>query len=359
MQLLILYIVLTIGLSFLCSLLEATILSVTSAYINVISQSRPRSGKLLFRLKSNIDKSLSAILTLNTFANTLGAAGIGTMAGKLFDSEVAAIISFGLALAILIFSEIVPKTLGAVYWRKVAPWAAYIIAGMMFVLGPIVFMTRLISRMINPSGNGHNIVSREEIQAVADMGHDHGALHQQENKIIQNLLCLQTIRANDILTPRSVVYAFQQDKTIADVIRDNKQVPFSRIPIYNDDLDDITGFVLRYRMAQEYNSGRGHLTLKEIAREIHAIPDIANVANVLNELITRREHIFLVVDEYGGTAGIVTMEDVIETLLGVEIFDENQPVSDMRMHAKRLWEKRQQDLKMIEKTISKGECDGK
>lgn len=330
------------GVSFICSLLEAVILSVTPAYVNVLMRDRPRTGKLLHKMKVDVDKSLSAILTLNTFANTLGAAGVGAQAEMIFDSKVAAFIYFILALSILVFAEIIPKTLGAVHWKKIAPLATYIIYLFVCILLPVVMLLRQVSRLLNPSGK-QSSMSREEILAVADMGHHQGALHHQENKIIQNILCMKNIRANDVLTPRRVLLSFQKDKTISDIIQNHSPLQFSRIPVYDKDLDDIVGFVLRYRIAQEFSEGHGHLKLKDIIKDIHAVPDTADIANILNEFIKRKEHIFLVVDEYGGTAGIITMEDAVETLLGVEIVDEMDSVTDMRKYAKKLWERRQKN----------------
>lgn len=343
MHLLLLYFVLAMCISFICSMLEAVILSVTPAYIAVLASSRKRTGSLLQKMKDNIDKSLSAILTLNTFANTIGAAGVGAQAVKVYGSEKAAIVSFILALTILIFSEIIPKTLGAVYWKRLAPFSVYIIYLFVLILMPIVFVLGQISKLVNRSGHQHS-VSREEVLAVADMGQFHGTLLSQENKLIQNILCMKNIRANDVLTPRNVLLSFQQDMTLSEIIQNHSPLQFSRIPVYGKDMDDVTGFVLRYRIAQEFSEGHGHLTLKDIIKEIHAVPDTADVANILNEFIKRKEHIFLVVDEYGGTAGIVTMEDAIETLLGVEIVDEMDSVTDMRKYAIKLWERRQKKI---------------
>ncbi len=328
------------GISLVCSLLEAVILSVTPAYITLLTRERARTGKLLQKMKDDIDKSLSAILTLNTFANTIGAAGVGAQAGKLYNSNIAAIVSFILALSILVFAEIIPKTLGALHWKRIAPLAAYMIYFFVIILLPVVLLLRQVSKLLNPS-NKKSHLSREEIFAVADLGHHQGALHHQENKIIQNILCMKNIRANDVLTPRRVLMTFQQDKTISEVVQNHSPLQFSRIPVYDKDLDDITGFVLRYRIAQEFSEGHGHLQLKDIIKDIHAVPDTADIANILNEFIKRNEHIFLVVDEYGGTAGIITMEDAIETLLGVEIVDEMDSITDMRKYAKKLWERRQ------------------
>ena len=343
MKLLILYFTLAMGVSFICSLLEAVILSVSPAYIILLKKDGSRIAEPLQKLKDDIDKSLSAILTLNTFANTIGAAGVGAQAGEIWGSQIAAYVSFALALAILVFSEIIPKTLGAVYWKSLIVPAVYIIKAFVFMLMPVVFLLRQVSKLINPSGERMEI-SRDEILATADMGQNHGTLHHRENKIIQNILCLKNIRVKDVLTPRSVVMAFQQDMTVQEVIKNHSPLGFSRILVYDKDLDDVTGVILRYRISQKFSEGSGSTKLSELAKEIYAVPDIADVQTTLDEFIRRREHIFLVVDEYGGTAGIITLEDAIETLLGVEIVDEMDSVTDMRKYAKKLWERRQRTI---------------
>ena len=343
MKLLIIYFAIALGISFVCSLLEAVILSVSPAYITMLKKDGSKIADLLQKLKADIDKSLSAILTLNTFANTIGAAGVGAQAGELFGGTIASYVSFVLALAILVLSEIIPKTLGAVYWKSLLVPAAYLINFFVFILMPVVFLLRQVSKLINRSGEKVEI-SRDEILATADMGQDHGTLHHRENKIIQNILCLKNIRVKDVLTPRSVIMAFQQDMTVEEVIKNHSPLGFSRVLVYDNDLDDITGFILRYRISQKFSEGAGDTRLSDLAKEIHAVPDIADVQTTLDEFIKRQEHIFLVVDEYGGTVGIITLEDAIETLLGVEIVDEMDSVTDMRKYAKKLWERRQRTI---------------
>ena len=329
---LILYFLLALGASFLCSLLESVLLSVPPAYVNILEKRNPSAGSLLKRFKSDIDRPLSAILTLNTVAHTVGAAGVGAQVLKLWGDKYVALASAVLTLLILVLSEIIPKTLGAGHCKSLAPMVSYAIWGLIRILYPVVIALEAISDMFSPKGaKGH--ISREEMMATAELGLNQGTLLSQENRVIQNLLCLKNIRAKDILTPRSVLLAFQQDKSIAEVVRTNTPVPFSRIPIYGKDLDDITGFVLRYKMLQGFSQGHATDKLKTLAVEIYAVPDTKSVAATLDEFIKRREHIFLVVDEYGGTAGIITLEDTIETLLGVEIVDEFDTVEDMRKYA--------------------------
>ncbi|MBI9015813.1 MAG: HlyC/CorC family transporter [Phycisphaerae bacterium] len=334
-----LYFFLALFASFLCSLLEAVILCVSPAYINIIAQTKPASGKLLKSLKSNIDRPLSAILTLNTVAHTIGAAGVGACVADIWDKKYLAVASAILTVLILVFSEIIPKTLGAVYWKKLAPVSAYIIMGLIKILYPVVLALEFISNKLS-NGHSHHIVSREEMMATADIGHHTGTLEVHETQVIKNLLGLQSIRVKDILTPRSVLVAFQEDMTIDEIVENNSPIRFSRIPVYGKDLDDIKGFVLRYQVLQAYSKDQGFNKLSTLAKEIHAIPETKNVADTMSELIKMRQQLFLVVDEYGGTAGIITLEDAVETLLGVEIVDEFDTVEDMRKYALQQWEKR-------------------
>jgi CBS domain containing-hemolysin-like protein len=339
---LVVYFLLALGTSFSCSLLEAVMLSVPLAYVNALEKGNSLAGRLLKRLKSNIDRPLSAILTLNTVANTIGAAGVGAQALKLWGDKYVALVSAILTLLILVLSEVIPKTLGAFYCKSLAPAASYAIYGLIYILYPVVVVLEAILNMFSREGvRGH--ISREEMMATAELGLDHGTLLSQENRVIQNLLCLKNIRAKDILTPRSVLLAFQQNRTIADVVRTNTPVPFSRIPVYGKDMDDITGFVLRYKILQGFSQGHGADELRTLVVNIHAIPDTKSVAETLDEFIKRREHIFLVVDEYGGTAGIITMEDTIESLLGVEIVDEFDTIEDMRKYAITKYQRQKKD----------------
>ncbi|MCF7957457.1 MAG: hemolysin family protein [Phycisphaerae bacterium] len=341
---LILYFSLALGVSFMCSLLEAVILSVSPAYINILEKNRPRAGKILKNLKENIDRPLSAILTLNTVAHTIGAAGVGAEVLKAYNGYTA-LASAILTVLILVFSEIIPKSLGAGYWKKIAPMSGYTIFGLVKILKWPVIVLERISKLVAPKVEKVK-VSREEIMATAEIGQHEGTLHSQETRAIQNILCLRNIRAKDVLTPRSVLMAFQRNKTIADVVKDHSPIRFSRIPVYGKNLDNISGFIHRYKVLQAYSEGLGHKKLHELAMPIHAVPNTKSVSGVLDEFIKRREQLFLVVDEYGGTAGIITLEDVIETLLGVEIVDEFDTVEDMRKYALSQWEKRKRKRKL-------------
>ena len=345
MTALFLYLSLALGVSFVCSLLEAVTLSLTYSYIAALETKRPRSSELLTQIKDRVDRSLSAILTLNTIANTIGAVGVGAQVVKLWGNTYLAVASGLLTLLILVFSEIIPKTLGAVYWRKLAPDAAYWIWGLTRLFKYPIAALEVISNFAARKARRIHF-SREEMIALARIGRDEGTLRDSETRVIRNMLRLQSIPIKDVLTPRSVMLAFSREERIAEILERHSPLRFSRIPVYNQDLDHITGVVHRYRLLQALSQGRGSQQVQSITVPIHVVPDAKSVASALEEFIRRKEHIFLVVDEYGGTAGILTLEDAIETLLGVEITDELDNVEDMRKWAAQLWERRRQERRL-------------
>ncbi len=340
-----LFFALALGVSFVCSLLEAGLLSLSRSHIELLIRGHHKSGEILKKLKAHIDRPLAAVLTLNTIANTVGAFGVGATAAKIWPAEeeklIVGLVSGALVVLILVFSEVIPKTVGAVYCKPLAPVTAFLLSIMMkpWFLGWIVFILERISRALTPRRQRIH-VSRDEVLALAELGKMEGALEHHENRVIQNLLALNQIRVNDILTPRSVMLAFQKDLTVRDAVEKYSPIRFSRIPIYGKNLDDVTGAVNRYRILTAYSEGQTDRTLESLAGDLHAVPDTKSVASTLDEFLRRREQVFLVVDEYGGTEGIITLEDVIETLLGVEIVDEHDAVKDMRKLAKQLGERR-------------------
>ncbi|MBN2490070.1 MAG: HlyC/CorC family transporter [Planctomycetes bacterium] len=339
MTLLVLYLALALVVSFCCSLLEATILSATPAHIELLAQAGRRSGRLLRRLKGRIDRPIIAILTLNTVAHTVGAAGVGAQVQVLYGNQWVALGSALLTLAILVFTEVIPKTLGATYWKALAPSSAHLTASMIVVLWPLVWLLERISRLLSKGGH-LKTVTREEMIVHAEMGKDAGVLRRGESRVIKNLMRLRDIQVHDIMTPRKVVQAYPCDMTVGEVMKQASPLPFSRIPVYGRDVDDVVGIVFRHRVLEASARGRTDLRLDELKVPIRAIPETASVASALDEFIRRQQHLMLVVDEYGGTEGIVTLEDAIETLLGVEIVDELDSVEDMRKLALDLWERR-------------------
>ena len=335
--LLFLYLSLAIGVSFLCSLVEAGILSVRKPQVLVLVNEGKRSGRMLEVMQDNIERPLAAILTLNTFAHTFGAAGVGAESLKIFGDWVA-LISVIVTLAILVCSEIIPKTLGAVYANPLAGFTAYTVQGMIWLAWPLVIVLEALSRQLR--GTHEATMTREEIKVVADLGQETGALHARESGVIRNLLQLNRIRVEDVMTPRPVVFQLSKDMTIGEFVDEHESVPFSRILIRGESIDEVIGVVLQRDLHQAGRDGRPTARVERFAKPIHAVPMTATVAQAMDQFITRQEHIFLAVDEYGGTAGIITLEDVIETLLGVEIVDETDSVEDMRKLARELADRR-------------------
>ena len=338
MTLLFLYLFLAIFVSFLCSLLEAVILSVTPSFLNTEVKEQKKYAVILSHLKENVDRPLAAILTLNTIAHTVGAAGVGSEINKLYGDELVAIASAALTFVVLVFSEIIPKTLGASNWKRFAPLAAYTIRTMIWVLYPLVFLMERISDLVG--GKDKDIFTREEMIATAEIGVGHGALKKKESNIIKNLLMLDNIFVYDIMTPRSVLLALPGEMTIEEVIKEHKPIRYSRIPVYEETMDDIKGVVHRYQILEASSNDHDKVQLKELMTGLHSVPEDISVSACLDQLIHRNDHIFLVVDDYGSTMGIVTLEDAIETLLGVEIIDEFDSVADLRAYALEQWKKR-------------------
>jgi CBS domain containing-hemolysin-like protein len=257
----------------------------------------------------------------------------------LFGKEWVAVASGMLTLLILIFSEIIPKTLGTVYWKELSPFTAFTLIGLIILTYPVVFFLEKISLFIARRRNPSEI-TREELVVLAELGVSEGILHKKEARILKNLFLLREIKTGDILTPRSVILAFQKDWTVQEVVAENTPIRFSRIPVYNDNLDSITGIVLKSGLIEAFYTGSENEPVGNFSKPIHAVPESKSIADLLDDFINRREHIFLVIDEYGGTAGIVTLEDTVETLLGIEIVDEFDSVEDMQAFALEVWRQR-------------------
>ena len=340
MSLLIFYILLAVLVSFFCSLLEACFLSIRGVYIQSQLKKKKAFAGILSQLKKDVHRPLSAILTVNTLANMMGAAGAGAQVHLLFGSAYVSIASAALAMAILFFSEIIPKTLGASHWKLLAPFCAYSIQGLMLAAYPFVLLAEKINKVL--SKKSKSAFTREEMIATAEMGADAGAIKQKESHIIINLLTLDSTQVSQIMTPRSVITAFDENKTIGDIIKEHKTISFSRLPLFNGNLDAVTGLIHRYKIFEAQTLGLSQIPLKKYRQPLHVIPEHISVAATLDQFIKRREHIFLVVDEYGMTTGLVTLEDTIETILGVEIVDELDSVEDLRKLAIEKWKSRKQ-----------------
>lgn len=332
MTLLFVYLAIAIGVSFLCSILEAVLLSITPSYVEKIQASRPRAGNMLTRVKQQLDESLSSILILNTFAHTMGAAGVGSQAIRIYGEKWETVIAILLTLAILYFSEIIPKTLGATFWRKLAIPAAYLIAWLVKLVYPLVWISTRLTKLF--STRTGNEITREEIIALASLGHKDGTLFSQENEYLSNILRLREIRTEQILTPRSVTHMLDQALSVSDALDLPQTKQFTRMPIYGDGIDDVTGKVIQRDLFEAERSGHGSEPIRNFAKPIYRVSEKLPVQQLLDTFLKYRAHLFLVEDEFGQTTGIVTLEDAIETLLGREIVDESDAVEDMQELAK-------------------------
>ena len=328
-----------LGISFLCSLLESFILSVTHAHISLVSKDRPALGKKLSHFKENINQPLSAILSLNTIANTIGAASVGAITLVEFGSNWVAIMSGILTLCILIFSEIIPKTVGALYWKKILVPATFAVQVLIIMTYPLVVFLEFLSKWLAKAEN-EDKVSREEVIAMAELGEDEGTIEESESTVIENVLMLDDILVEEVLTPRSVIFAVNKTNSVREVLDKYNDIEFSRIPVYEDGLDNIIGIVRRHVLLKSKAEDQFDVTMGELAKPIHAVEENDSVGDVLDEFVKRREHLFMVKDQFGQVAGLITLEDAIETLLGVEIVDETDSVVDMRKLALDNWRKK-------------------
>lgn len=345
LSLLILYVTLAIGVSFLCSIMEAVLLSVTPAYIGALEVDKPDAAARLRELKSDVDRPLAAILTLNTVAHTIGAAGAGAEAAGYFGSGAVGIFSAVLTLGILVLSEIIPKTLGAVYWRGLAPLVARILKPLIYLLYPLVLMSQWFAKLLT-RGQKEGDVSREELAALADIGAEEGVIDHQEARLFKSLLQFESLRVSDVMTPRTVLVAFPETATVQELVQAKR--PFSRYPVYSANRDDITGYVLLSEALTHVADDDHDTPLSELRRNLDAVSEDKPLLEVFEQLVAGREHIVLVVDDYGGTAGIATMEDVIETLLGLEITDETDKNEDMQILAREQWRDRASRLGLVD-----------
>lgn len=334
---LIIYVVIALAVSFLCSIWEAAMLSTPVSHIELLVQEGSKAGVIMQGLRQNVEHPISAILTLNTIAHTVGATGAGAEAAAIFGSEFVGIISAVLTLLILVFSEIIPKTLGAVYAKPLTPFTAYSLRLLLFALAPAVFAFEFLTRALRPSEDAPT-VTRSELQVMARISAEEGGIQERDNRIVSNLLQLADVQIETIMTPRTVVLMFQQDLTVGEVMQTHKILPYSRIPLYGESADDVRGYVLRHEIYKRAAADEHDLKMEAIARALHVVPETNSAAQVLDEFIAKQDHIFLVIDEYGGTAGLITLEDTVETLLGIEILDESDRVADLRQLARRRYQ---------------------
>lgn len=346
MELLIFFFLVSIVFSFLCSIWEAVLLSIPPSYVATKEKEGGRAGMLLTKFKSDIDRPLAAILTLNTIAHTVGAIGVGAQAMNIWSNTyvfglnmAAVVVPVIMTLAILILSEIIPKTLGANYWRILTGFTVSALNYVIYALAPLVWLSQRITNFLKKDRE-RSVLSRGEFAAMAEVVAEEGVIQKQEYKIIKSLLRFDTICAKDVMTPRTVVAAAEQSKSVGELYEETKSRQFTRIPIYDGTKDRVNGYVIRNDVLSNMLDGNSDKQIKEIGRAILVASVDESLPAVFNELLEKRQHIAIVVDSYGGMAGIVTMEDVLETLLGLEIVDEFDQTVDMQKLAREIWEKR-------------------
>lgn len=328
--------------------MEAVLLSTPLSYLKVKEEAGKRGAIVMIKLKQNIGRPLSAILSLNTVAHTVGAAGVGAQATVVFGEAYFGLVSAILTILILVFTEIIPKTIGARFWRELASISGIIIRTMIFITYPLVIASSFITKLFS-SKSVEQTTSREEISVLANIGAEEGVFGEKENKIIQNLIRLKSIKTYEVMTPRVVVSVADENMELDDFLKNKEYLRFSRIPVYSENDEHITGYVFRQTVFEKLAEDKVGLKLKDLKREIVFIPNSKPLFGVWELLLDKKEHIAVVIDEYGGMDGIVTMEDIIETLLEFEIVDEKDTVADMQQFARERWKMRQEKYRLIDK----------
>ena len=351
MYLLFFYLFLALGVSFLCSIMESVLLSVTPTFAAAYEERSPRMGGRLRKLKTDIDRPLAAILSLNTIAHTVGAAGVGAQAMVVFGSGYVGLTSAVLTLLILVLSEIIPKTLGAHYWQQLTPFTVMMARFLIFLLYPLVLMSQLITRGLS-SEQKINAISREEISALADMGLAEGLFVKKESLILKNLMRFGSLQAKDVMTPRRVMFVLPEEMKVGGVFDEHPDIRVSRILLQSRENQVIRYYVLKNDLLLALARDENERQLREFGRKILVVPEMVSLFRLFEKLLDRREHIALVVDEYGRAAGLVTLEDILETLIGSEILDETDKIANMRKWARNQWYQRARSLGLISEAES-------
>ncbi|WP_261816206.1 CNNM domain-containing protein [Vibrio gallicus] len=346
MLLLTLYVSIAIGVSFICSVLEAVLLSISPSYIAILKQNQHPAAKKLGKLKADIDRPLASILTLNTIAHTVGAASAGAQASVVFGSQWLGVFSAVLTLGILLFSEIIPKTIGATYWRQLAPVSASILRWMVWALTPFVWFSEQITKRLSKKSVEPKL--REEISAMAVLATESGEFAEDEGRILNNLLNLPNIPVTKVMTPRPVVFRVSATLTVNQFLEQHQDCPFSRPLVYSEQKDNILGFVHRLELFKLQQQGQGEAQLGAIMRPIHVFLNNIILPNAFDNMLKKRLQLSLIVDEYGTIQGLVTLEDVFEFLLGEEIVDEADTSNDMQELAYQRWESWKKKHNVIE-----------
>ena len=323
-----------LGISCLCSLLEAALYSLPPSQVEMMASQNSTSGKILKKLKDDIQRPISAILSLNTLANTGGAVVAGAAFVGAYGTDNEIFFTGGLAIAVLIFSEVIPKTAGVVYARSLARFIARPIQWMVWFFTPLIWLNRIVTRLITSDSEAIQVISAEEIETIARMSRQSGAIAPEQERVISNILHLHTLRARDIMTPRTVVFSLDRNATLAEARQEAGQWPHSRVPLYSENKEQIVGLVLRRDVFNALADGRDSVKLADLERPLHIVPESARAHQLLQEFIRRREHLFAIIDEYGVFSGIITLEDVLEEIVGEEIVGEFDPAVDMQERAR-------------------------
>lgn len=362
MGLLILFAVLSIFFSFMCSILEAALLSVTPSYIKIKNKEGKAYAKTLANFKQDIDKPLIAILTVNTISHTVGAILVGVQAEKIYGDggNAVGIVSAVMTVAILILSEIIPKTIGATYWQALGNFTAKALKIMIFPLRytGILWLMMLTTKLIGKSAHVSSM-NREEFAAITDAAEEEGVFDESETTVIKNLLVFKSVKAKDVMTPYSVAIIENEDTSIEEFHRTHKNLKFSRIPVYKNQTNNVTGFILKDDVLEEMIDDKGAEPLSTLKRDIFMSAEDTPIPELFENFVQKRGHISMIVDEFGNTVGLVTMEDIIETLLGLEIMDESDSIEDMQMLARQNWEKRAKRLGLIQRRDNEENEDAK
>lgn len=353
MTLLIIYLLLALVVSCFCSISEAVLLSVRPSYVAALNNNGSKSAPILHKLTNNLDRPLAAILTANTIAHTVGAAGVGAQAAMLFGNKYLGLTSAILTLLILVLSEIIPKTLGANYWKELAPTFAVLIEWLTRLLFPFVWMSEKLTRLISRRDASGATFSRDEIKAMAEIGAEEGLLQPKELKIVNNLLRLSKLSVRMIMTPRPVIFAQSATMTVQEFFSKHDEKPFSRIPLYDDKRDDMNGYVLKTDLLIAQAKDQFDKPLSEFRRDFLMVLDSRNMSDVFDLLMHEKSHIALVVDEFGTVQGLITQEDIVETLIGLEITDETDRVEDMQALAHKRWRDRMETMGLDPNIISR------
>ena len=343
MSLLIFYLLLSLVVSFFCSIAEAVLLSVRTSYIASLDQKKS-STKTLAKIQGDLDRPLAAILTANTIAHTVGAAGVGAQSAIVFGSHYLGITSAILTLLVLLFSEIIPKTLGAVYWKQLAPLFGILINWLTFALYPVVWASEKLTKLISRSNDKALTFSRDEMTAMVEIGKDEGVFDNNEHLIVSNLMKLKKLPVRDMMTPRPVMFSISSEMAVKEFFEKHSETPFSRIPMHTGNTNNINSYILKTDLLLAQARDEFDRKLSEFQREIPILLQTTKTSEAYEQLILGKSHIALVVDEYGTVQGLITQEDIVETLIGLEITDELDTVEDMQIFANNRWKERMKTI---------------